>query len=194
MFETVAREQMIDCVAARLGMDPFEFRRRNVVRAEDLPYTMATGVTFDQITAAETLDQAADVIGYDTWRAQQKEARDEGRLIGIGMSLLAEPTAMAFGWMTTDAATVRIGRNGQVDVYASTASHGQSYETTIAQVVADELGVDLDHVRVIQGGDTAATPLGPGTGGSRSMIPITAARLACREVRIADACHRGQGP
>jgi aerobic carbon-monoxide dehydrogenase large subunit len=183
MFETVAREQMMDCVAARLGMDPLEFRRRNVVRAEDLPYTMATGVTFDQITAAETLEQAADVIGYENWRAQQKDARDAGRLVGIGMSLLAEPTAMAFGWMSTDAATVRVGRNGQVDVYASTASHGQSYETTIAQVVADELGVHLDHVRVVQGGDTSATPLGPGTGGSRSMIPITAARLACREVR-----------
>ena len=183
MFETVAREQMIDCVAARLGLDPLEFRRRNVVRAEDLPYTMATGVIFDQITAAETLEQAADVIGYEEWRSRQQVARDEGRLVGIGISLLAEPTAMAFGWMSTDAATVRIGRNGQVDVFASTASHGQGYETTIAQVVADELGVDLEHVRVIQGGDTSATPLGPGTGGSRSMIPITAARMACRELR-----------
>jgi carbon-monoxide dehydrogenase large subunit len=104
-------------------------------------------------------------------------------LIGIGIGLLAEPTAMAFGWMSTDAATVRIGRNGRVDVYASTASNGQSYETTVGQVVADELGVDIDNVRVIQGGDTAATPLGPGTGGSRSLIPITAARTACGELR-----------
>lgn len=183
MFETVAREQMMDCVAARLGIDPLELRRRNVVRAEDLPYTMATGVVLDQITAAETLDQAAEVIGYEQWRQQQKAARGEGRLVGIGMSLMVEPTAMAFGWMSSDAATVRVGRNGNVDVYASTASHGQSYETTIAQVVADELGVDLENVRVIQGGDTAATPLGPGTGGSRSMIPITAARMACREIR-----------
>jgi aerobic carbon-monoxide dehydrogenase large subunit len=183
MFETVAREQMMDCVAARLGLDPLEFRRRNVVRAEDLPYTMATGVAFDQITAAETLEQAAEVIGYEKWRAQQEAARAEDRLIGIGLSLMAEPTAMAFGWMSSDAATVRIGRNGKVDVYASTASHGQSYETTIAQVVADELGVALDNVRVIQGGDTSATPLGPGTGGSRSMIPITAARTACGELR-----------
>ncbi len=164
MFETVAREQMIDCVAGRLGIDPLEFRRRNVVRSEDLPYTMATGVILDQITAAETLEQAAEVIGYEQWRSRQQAARDEGRLVGIGMSLLAEPTAMAFGWMSTDAATVRIGRNGRVDVFASTASHGQGYETTIAQVVADELGVDLDHVRVIQGGDTSATPLGPGYG------------------------------
>jgi carbon-monoxide dehydrogenase large subunit len=183
MFETVAREQMMDCVAARLDMDPLEFRRRNVIRSEDLPYSMATGVVIDQVTAAETLDQAAEVIGYDAWRERQKAWRSEGRLVGIGISLLAEPTAMSFGWMSTDAATVRIGRNGRVDVYASTASHGQSYETTIAQVVADELGVDIDNVRVIQGGDTAATPLGPGTGGSRSMIPITAARIACGELR-----------
>ena len=121
--------QMIDCVAARLGIDPLEFRRRNVVRSEDLPYTMATGVVFDQITAAETLEQAAEVIGYEEWRSKQQEARAEGRLVGIGMSLLAEPTAMAFGWMSTDAATVRIGRNGRVDVFASTASHGPRVRT-----------------------------------------------------------------
>jgi carbon-monoxide dehydrogenase large subunit len=183
MFETVAREQMLDCVADRLELDPLEFRRRNVIRADELPYTMATGVVYDQITAAETLEQAAEVIGYDQLREQQKLWRAEGRLVGIGMCLLVEPTAMAFGWMSSDAATVRIGRNGRVDVYATTASHGQGYETTIAQVVADELGVDIDHVRIIQGGDTAATPLGPGTGGSRSLIPLTAARLASAELR-----------
>jgi carbon-monoxide dehydrogenase large subunit len=183
MFETVSREQMLDCVAAHLDMDPLEFRRRNVIRADELPYMMATGMMLDQITAAETLEQAAAVIGYEQVREEQKAWRQQGRLVGIGISLLAEPTAMAFGWMSTDAATVRIGRNGRIDVYASTASHGQSYETTIAQVVADELGVDFEHVRVIQGGDTAATPLGPGTGGSRSLIPMTAARLACHDLR-----------
>ncbi len=183
MFETVAREQMMDCVAARVGLDPLELRRRNVIREEDLPYTMATGIPIDQITAAETLEQAAEVIGYDQLREEQERRRSEGALMGIGISLLVEPTAMAFGWMSSDAATVRIGRNGRVDVYASTASHGQSYETTIAQVVADELGVEIDNVRVIQGGDTSATPLGPGTGGSRNMIVMTAARAACGELR-----------
>ena len=174
---------MMDCVAARLGLDPLEFRRRNVIKTDELPYTMATGVPYDQMTAADTLEQAAEVIGYDELREQQKAWRAEGRLIGIGISLVTEPTAMAFGWMSTDAATVRIGRNGGVDVYATTASHGQSYETTIAQVVADELGIGIDDVRVIQGGDTAATPIGPGTGGSRSMIPMTAARQACAELK-----------
>jgi carbon-monoxide dehydrogenase large subunit len=183
MFETVAREQMIDCLAARLDLDPLELRRRNVIRESDLPYTMASGIAYDQMTAAANLEQAADQIGYAQLREQQRAWRDEGRLIGIGISLLAEPTAMSFGWMATDAAIVRIGQNGSADVLTTAASHGQSLETTLAQVVADELGLDLAHVRVVQG-DTAATPVGPGTGGSRSaVIPGTAARLAAQEVR-----------
>jgi carbon-monoxide dehydrogenase large subunit len=183
MFETVAREQMMDVLAARLGIDPLELRRRNAIRDEDMPYTMLSGVTYDQMTAAANLEQAAEKIGYEELREQQRAWREEGRLIGIGVSLFAEPTAMAFGWMSTDAAIVRIGPNGRADVFTSAASHGQSLETTLAQVVADELGIDIAHVRVIQG-DTAATPLGPGTGGSRSaVIPGTAARNAAHEVR-----------
>jgi len=183
MFETVAREQMMDVLAARLGIDPVELRRRNAIRDEHMPYTMVSGVTYDQMTAAANLEQAVEKIGYEELREQQRTWREEGRLIGIGVSLFAEPTAMAFGWMSTDAAIVRIGPNGRADVFTSAASHGQSLETTLAQVVADELGIDIAHVRVIQG-DTAATPLGPGTGGSRSaVIPGTAARNAAHEVR-----------
>jgi carbon-monoxide dehydrogenase large subunit len=123
------------------------------------------------------------MIGYEDLRAQQRSWREEGRLIGIGISLLAEPTSMAFGWMSTDAATVRIGPNGRADVVTTGASHGQSLETTLAQVVADELGLDLAKVRVLQG-DTDVAPLGPGTGGSRSaVIAGGAARAAAREVR-----------
>lgn len=183
MFETVAREQMMDVLAARLGIDPVELRRRNAIRDEEMPYTMASGVAYDQMTAAANLEQAAEKIGYVELREQQRAWREEGRLVGIGVSLFAEPTAMAFGWMSTDAAIVRIGPSGHAEVFTSAASHGQSLETTLAQVVADELGIDITHVRVIQG-DTAATPLGPGTGGSRSaVIPGTAARNAAHEVR-----------
>ena len=183
MFETVAREQVMDCLAAEIGIDPLELRRRNVIRDDDLPYTMATGMVYDQMTAAATLEQAAETIGYDQLRTQQKDWRAEGRLVGIGISLFAEPTAMAFSWMSTDAAIVRVGPNGRVDVVTTAASHGQSLETTIAQVVADELGVDLAQVRVLQG-DTDSAPLGPGTGGSRSaVIPTSAARLAAGDVR-----------
>jgi carbon-monoxide dehydrogenase large subunit len=183
MIETVVREQAIDCLAARLGLDPLELRRRNVIREDELPYTMATGPVYDQMTAHATLEQAAVMIGYDELRRQQESWRAEGRLVGIGIGLFAEPTAMAFGFMSTDAATVRIGSNGRVDVAHTGASHGQSLETTIAQVVADELGVSIEKVRVIQG-DTDATPVGPGTGGSRSAVILgSAARQAAVEVR-----------
>ena len=183
MIETVAREQMLDCVAAELGLDPLELRHRNVLRDDELPYTTAMGVTYDQMTPAQTLEQAAAMLGYDELREQQRAWRAGGRLVGIGISLFAEPSAMAFGWMSTDAATVRVGPNGTADVLTSAASHGQSLETTIAQVVADELGLDLAQVRVLQG-DTDAAPMGPGTGGSRSAVIVGgAARDAARQVR-----------
>jgi len=183
MIETVVREQMVDCIAAELGMDPLELRRRNAIGLEHVPYTMASGMEYDQLTALETLEQAAEVIGYDELRRQQEAWRAEGRLIGIGVSLLAEPTAMSFGFMSTDAAVVRVNPNGRVDVAHTGASHGQSLETTMAQVVADELGVEPGQVRVIQG-DTDATPYGPGTGGSRSTVILgTAVRQAAGEVR-----------
>jgi carbon-monoxide dehydrogenase large subunit len=183
MIETVARELMIDHVARALGVDPLEMRRRNVVGEADLPYTMATGFVYDQMTAAASLEQAAELIGYDDFRSRQADWRADGRLVGVGVSLLAEPSAVAFGWFSTDAAIVRIGLHGSVEVLTTSASHGQSLETTIAQVVADELGVDVADVRVIQG-DTAVTPFGPGTGGSRSAVVVSgAAQGAAQEVR-----------
>jgi carbon-monoxide dehydrogenase large subunit len=193
MIETVARELMMDRVASQMGLDPLEFRQRNVVREEDLPYRTATGLVYDQMTAAANLEQAAEMVGYARFREQQKTWRQEGRLVGIGISLLTEPSAIAMGWQSTEAATVRMGPNGQVDVVTSSASHGQSLETTIAQVVADELGLEMDKVRVIQG-DTASTPAGSGTGGSRSAVLCSgAAREAAQQVRdqlINIAAHR----
>jgi carbon-monoxide dehydrogenase large subunit len=183
MFETVARELMIDRVAAEIGMDPLELRRRNVLHEDDMPYVMPTGMPYDQVTADLNLEQAAAMIGYEDFRRDQVRWRAEGRLVGIGMALFVEPTANSFGWMSTDGAMVRIGQNGKVDVAHSGASHGQSLETTVAQVVADEMGVDIRDVRVVQG-DTDATPIGPGTGGSRSAVIVGGAvRLAAREVR-----------
>ncbi|GAC1312137.1 MAG: xanthine dehydrogenase family protein molybdopterin-binding subunit [Acidimicrobiales bacterium] len=192
MIETVAREQLIDHLARHLGLDPLDVRRTNVVRKEDLPYAMATGMVFDQMTAHATLEQATEQIGYQALRAEQEEWRRAGRLVGLGIGLFAEPTSMSFGWMSTDAAIVRVNQNGRVDVAHTGASHGQGLETTVAQVVADELGVDIEQIRVIQG-DTDKTPMGPGTGGSRSAVILGgAARLAAREVRdrmVAIAAH-----
>ncbi len=193
MVETVAREQMMDRAATKLGLDPLEVRRRNVIVGSDLPYKTAAGLTYDQISAAETLEQAAAIAGYDAFRSEQAAKRAAGRLVGIGVSLFTEPSGIAAGTLSTEAATVRIGFNGHVEVVTSSASHGQSLETTIAQVVADELGVDIADITVSQG-DTAATPYGPGTGGSRSAVLSSgAAREASQAMRaklLRIAAHR----
>ncbi len=144
MMETLAREQMMDVVARTIGLDPLELRRRNVIEAADLPYTTAAGLVYDALSAAETLEQAAELIDYDTFRKEQGAAREEGRLLGIGLGLYVEPSGLAVGSLSSEGATVTVTVNGQVQVVMSSASHGQSVETTVAQVVADQLGVDLD--------------------------------------------------
>ena len=183
MMETVVREQMMDTVARRLGLDPLEFRRRNVIDDGDLPYTTAAGMSYDQVSIGRSLEQAVEMIGYDALRAEQERARREGRLLGVGLGLYVEPSGLAMGNMASEAAVVSIGVNGQVQALMSSGSHGQSLETTIAQVVADRLGVDVDDVTVVQG-DTASAPFGPGTGGSRSAVILSgAAELASDRVR-----------
>jgi len=173
MIETTAREQMMDVAAAELGIDPLELRRRNVIKPGDLPFTTAVGLTYEAVSPAQTLEQAAELIGYDEFRVRQRQARAEGRLTGIGMSVYIEPLG-APGILATEAATIRIEPGGTVNVYMSTGSHGQSLETTLVQVVADHLGAALDDIHLIQG-DTAATPYGPGTSGSRSAIVASGA-------------------
>jgi len=164
-METVGRELMVDLVAHKLGMDPLDFRRRNVIEQAELPHTSATGRVYEQISPAETLEQAAEMIGYRSFRAQQAEARSHGRLLGLGLCLFVEPTAMGAGAFGAEGAVVRVEPDGSVTVHMGTGSHGQSLETTIAQVVADELGVEMERV-ILRQGD--GTPYGFGTGGSRS--------------------------
>jgi len=183
MMETLAREQMMDVVAAAVGLDPLELRRRNVLTAADLPYTTATGLGYEDVTTAETLEQAAAMLGYADLRAEQERARVDGRLLGIGLALYVEPSALSMGSLSSEAARVSVSVNGQVQAVMSSASHGQSVETTVAQVVADELGIDVGDVTVLQG-DTAATPYGGGTGGSRSAVQVSgAARDAAQQLR-----------
>ncbi|MET0458420.1 MAG: xanthine dehydrogenase family protein molybdopterin-binding subunit [Ilumatobacteraceae bacterium] len=183
MMETLAREQMMDTVARKLDLDPLELRRRNVIDDADLPYTTATGMSYDQVSIARSLEQAVEMLGYDELRAEQAAARAEGRLLGIGLGLYVEPSGLAMGNMSSEAAVVSIGVNGQVQALMSSGNHGQSLETTIAQVVADRLGVDVDDVTVVQG-DTASAPFGPGTGGSRSAVILSgAAESAADRVR-----------
>jgi carbon-monoxide dehydrogenase large subunit len=192
MMETVAREEMLDLAARAVGLDPLELRRRNCVRADELPRKTAGGLTLDHVTPAETLDQAADLIGYPAFRAEQARAAAAGRLLGVGLGLYVEPTSMSAGSLGAETATVRVQPSGTVTVHLGTGSHGQSVETTMAQVVAEHLGVDVDAVTVVQG-DTASAPFGAGTGGSRTAVVVGGAArdaaLAVREKATLIAAH-----
>ena len=112
-MESVAREQMIDRVAQKIGMDPLELRRRNVLKPEDLPYAVSTGLSFETtISPDQTLEQAAAMIGYDDFRAEQAQAREQGRYLGLGIALYIEPTSMGMGPLGTESAMLRV----EVDV------------------------------------------------------------------------------
>jgi carbon-monoxide dehydrogenase large subunit len=169
MIETLCREQMLDHAARELGIDPLELRRRNVIAPDELPFTTATGMCYDTVTPSETLEQAIAILDYSTFRAEQAEARRAGRYLGVGISLYIEPSALGFGVSATEQATIRVEPTGKVRVHMGTGSHGHSLETTIPQVVADELGCHIDDV-VLIAGDTLATPFGTGTAGSRSAV------------------------
>jgi carbon-monoxide dehydrogenase large subunit len=183
MMETVAREEMLDLAARAVGVDPLELRRRNCLSTDELPHTTAGGLVLDHVTPAETLEQATDLVDYAGFRAEQARAADEGRLLGIGIGLYVEPTSMSSGSLGVETATVRVQPTGTVTVHLGTGSHGQSIETTMAQVVAEHLGVELDAVTVVQG-DTDSAPFGGGTGGSRTAVVAGgAAREAALVVR-----------
>ena len=183
MFETTAREMALDHAARVIGADPIELRRRNLLSSEELPWTSPSGNVYKEITPLETLEQALATLGYAEFRAEQAKARAEGRLVGLGCSVYVEPTSMKAPTLATEGATVRIESSGKVVAYLGTTSHGQSIETTMAQVVADTLGVDYDDVTVVQG-QSESTPYGPGTGGSRTAVVAGgAARRASEAVR-----------
>ena len=189
-MECIAREQMVDVVARDVGIDPLEMRRRNVIHRSELPYALPSGMVYDIVTPEETLEQATTMLDYDAFRAEQASTRDEGRYLGVGLSVCIEPSAVGMGSYATEEAIVRIEPSGTVEVLMGTGSHGHSLETTIPQVVADHLGCDIDAVVLRQGGDS---PYGPGTGGSRSaVIAGGAAQTAAANLRekvVALAAH-----
>ncbi len=189
--ESLVREVIVDRIAAELGLDPVEVRRRNLVRLDEQPRAMATGATLEGVAALDSLERAADLIGYDALRDEQRRAREAGRLLGIGFATFIEPApgppnfgAAAGLPEATERAVALLEPDGHLTVITSQAPHGQSHETTLAQVAASELGVPLDHVRVVHG-DTANTPFSIlGTAGSRSATMASGATLhATRSVK-----------
>ena len=141
MMETTAREEMMDRVAREIGLDPLEFRRRNILQTSDLPYMCPGGMSIEFVTPAETLDQVAEEIGYDEFRAEQAQATAEGRYLGVGLAVYVEPQTNV-GAYATDPANIRMHPDGRVDVFIGSGAHGQGLETTTAQLVAENLGVD----------------------------------------------------
>jgi carbon-monoxide dehydrogenase large subunit len=171
-------EHILDMAAAKLNMDPAELRRKNIMNSKDFPCTSATGLSYDSASPLESLEQALELVEYDKVRKQQAEARKKGRYIGIGISSLIEMTVFgyeywrAIGWKSVsgyDSAHIRVDPNGGVTLSVGTFSHGQGHATIYAQLVADGIGCDVKDVTFIQG-DTAATPYGWGTWGSRSAV------------------------
>ncbi len=181
-IETYLREQAVDSLARRMGLDPIELRRRNVLQRDQLPHMLPAGLPLDHVSPAETLEQAAAMIDYDGFRGWQQEQFAAGALVGVGIGLYIEPQA-AMGPYGAEPAHIRIQPNGSIDVYLGSGSHGQGIETTTAQLVSEHLGVPFDSVSVHQG-DTSNTPYAFGTGGSRSGPILGAAiQLAAQELR-----------
>ena len=166
-FESLAREVLLDIAARRMGIDPAELRRRNLLSHDDLPFTNPNGMTYDTISPLETLEQALTILDYDAFRAEQAAARAAGRYLGVGIASYVEPSTPGYGSYGTEAATIRIEPSGKVNVYIAGGSTGNSIETTVVQLTADALGADIADVHTIQG-DTALTGFGAGTAGSRS--------------------------
>ncbi|MCQ3811736.1 MAG: xanthine dehydrogenase family protein molybdopterin-binding subunit [Acidimicrobiia bacterium] len=188
--ETWVRERMLDEIAAELGLDRVEIRRRNLID-EDQPTKMITGPTVSGITARQTLDRAVEMMDLEGFAAEQAAARADGRLLGLGFATFIEIApgppdfAQSAGFdLRGELASARLEPTGDLTISSSQSPHGQGHETTIAQVAADELGVGLDRVRIVFG-DTDSTPFTVlGTGGSRaSMMGAGAARAAAAEVK-----------
>jgi carbon-monoxide dehydrogenase large subunit len=163
-------ERMVDLLAAELKMDPAELRLKNFVHNDEFPFPTATGLAYDSGDYAKPLHKAMAQVDYPALRREQEAARKAGKLMGIGISTYGEICAMgpsialpAGGW---ESATVKIEPTGKVTVLTGASPHGQGEETTFAQIVADELGVEMNDVLVVHG-DTAVVQYGIGTFGSR---------------------------
>jgi aerobic carbon-monoxide dehydrogenase large subunit len=183
------RERLIDEAARRLGADPVELRRQNLVAPEEMPYPTRThldghGVVYDSGDYPRLLDRAASAFGWDGRRAERAAAPARRR--GVGIAFFVEKSGIA-RW---EYARVRLGPDGDAQVYSGSASVGQGVETVLAQICADGLGVGYDRVSVVHG-DTAVVPDGMGAFGSRattlggSAVLESSARLRTRLLELA---------
>ncbi len=169
-------ETLVDRLARKLKMDPVELRKKNFIPPFTDGHTVATGLTYDSGNYAGSLEKLLEMLDYRGMRRKQDERRRKGEHVGIGFSTYAEicglgPSqvagAVGFGGGLWESAIVRFHPSGKVNVFVGISPHGQGEETTFAQIVSSELGVPVEDVEVFHG-DTAQTPMGWGSYGSRS--------------------------
>jgi carbon-monoxide dehydrogenase large subunit len=177
-------ERIIDVVASHLKLDPTTVRRKNFILPDQFPYTTPMGTSYDTGNYNPALDRLLAMAGYDSLRREQAEKRARGEVMGIGLSAYLE--ICAFGpW---ESATVRVDSGGKVTVLAGTSPHGQGHVTPFSQIVADQLGVPLQDIRVLFN-DTSIVATGVGTFGSRSAAIGGSAVLGAAE-RVRDKVIR----
>ncbi len=188
-----ARELVIERAARLLRRDPAALRLQNMIASDAFPYTSCTGMVYDSGSYRESLQQVLEQIDYEGFRREQAVAREQGRYLGIGISPYVEPTgwgtegarqAGSTSFVTHDAARVSMDASGKVLIAAGTSSQGQGHDTTLCQVVADQLSLDLDDV-ALMATDTASSPMStPGTRASRVAVIVGGAlTLAATELR-----------
>jgi carbon-monoxide dehydrogenase large subunit len=177
-ISTFVTERLMDMGAKALGIDPLEIRRRNLVRADEFPYRMASGIIWDKTGFIECLEAAAQAGDYGKLREKQRAARAQGRYFGIGLSSYAELTGIGSRISAapgmpintgSETAKIRLDSTGAITAAFGVASHGQGLETTLAQIIADDLGARFADIRVVQG-DSDGVPMSTGTYASRSAV------------------------
>jgi 2-furoyl-CoA dehydrogenase large subunit len=199
----LALERTMAKAARRLGLDPADLARRNLVRADEFPYRTPSGGLYDSGDYAACLDRAVELAGYEELRARVGAARASGRLSGIGLACVVEPSISNMGYITlaqtaveraaglpksgnAEGAAVAVDPLGGITVRLGTTPQGQGHRTVVAQVVADELGCEPDDVTVLSELDTATTPwtVASGNYSSRfSGVGVGAVQAAARRVR-----------
>jgi carbon-monoxide dehydrogenase large subunit len=176
---TYAIERLMDELAAELGMDPLEVREKNWIKHEEFPFTTVAGLTYDSGNYEAATARAKELFGYDSLRAEQRERREKGDPVqlGIGISTYTEMCGLApsrvlgsllyaaGGW---EHAAIRMLPTGKVEVVTGSSAHGQGHETAWSQIVADQLGVPFEDIEVLHG-DTQSSHKGMDTYGSRSL-------------------------
>jgi len=188
-------ERLVQNAAYELGMDPADLRLKNFIEKDQFPYTSATGFVYDSGDYHAAMNLALEKVSYRELRKEQEEARARGELVGIGLASFTEVVGAGphkdydiLGLKMNDGAELRIHPTGKAILKISVQTQGQGHETTFAQIVAEELGIQPEDVKVMHG-DTDNTPYGLGTYASRS-TPVSGAATAMVARRIREKAAR----